>query len=81
MVMKHLDRLIIYKCKFDYAEEKRNATEDMMQSQFENLIDYSGECKNATEIFSFCKDIIYTWGMGGQVSHEKFTVTNHKCMT
>ncbi len=70
MVMKRLDRLIIYKCKFNYAEKKRNPniTEDMMQSQFENLIDYSGECKNATELFAFCKDIIYTWGMGGQVS-------------
>ncbi|ODM97268.1 DBH-like monooxygenase protein 1 [Orchesella cincta] len=50
-IITHLDRLVIYKC---FPKPESNAEE------------YSGSCQNATELYSYCKDIIYTWGRGGK---------------
>jgi len=55
----YLDRLVIYKCF-----PKSQNTED---TKFKELVDYSGKCENATDLYSYCKDIIYTYGRGGKV--------------
>ncbi|CAL8122548.1 unnamed protein product [Orchesella dallaii] len=58
-VRTHLDRLVIYKC---YPKSNLNVEDD----KFQALVDYSGSCQNATELYSYCKDMIYTWGRGGK---------------
>lgn len=79
-VEMNLDRVVVYKCSpiregsNNDSNNSRTRTRENLEEEagqndaFQQWFDYSGECKNATELFSYCKRIIYTWGNGGKVN-------------